>query len=228
MRKDIADLVYPVISYALDLHERIERNDLVNIAEEQAALRELLLPSPTPHTDDESDERAAALKIPPEYLGAAEGNSGASASFLGILYALVCWLDEKFVAHPICVEAWGRQPLELLFYGRNDRDWKFWEQAALARSLPSPDALEAFYLCAMLGFRGEYRETPERLTSWTSAAASQIDEALPAWRAPASLEPVVHVPPLSGVTWLRRMLFAAATMLLCLIPAAAFFVARKD
>jgi type VI protein secretion system component VasF len=138
----------------------------------------------------------------------------------------VCWLDELLGHHDLTAEEWQRQTLETLMYGTNDGDWRFWEQARIAETLPYSDALETHYLCVTLGFRGKYRDTPAGALTWAANAMRRIDELLPHWRAPAALKPVIHVPLLSGQRWLNTVLAAAGMLLCCLIPLVAFLLAR--
>src|SRR6185312_5642130 len=120
-------------------------------------------------------------------------------SFLGIRYALVCWLDELFTSDRIWQAAWNERKLEVELYGSNDRAWKFWQQAALAQARPAADALEAAYLCVTLGFRGKLRDQADRLEPWIAAARlrlGKVDEL--SWAYAAEPEPATDVPPLHG------------------------------
>ena len=66
---------------------------------------------------------------------------------------MVCWLDELFLVDSAWDARWNESKLELALYGTNDRAWHFWEQARLADTRPGTEALSAFFLCVMLGFR---------------------------------------------------------------------------
>src|SRR5262249_62306200 len=95
-------------------------------------------------------------------------------AFLGIRYALVCWLDEIFILDSPWASEWNERKLEEGLYGTNDRAWKFWEQARKAEARPGTDALEVYYLCVVLGFRGDLRNAPERLAGWRNTIESRI------------------------------------------------------
>src|SRR5205807_5159764 len=90
--------------------------------------------------------------------GLADEATEAGDRFLGVRYALACWLDEFFILNTPWEKKWNERKLEVELYGTNDRAWKFWRQAELALALPQDDAVEAFFLCVMLGFRGQYRD----------------------------------------------------------------------
>src|SRR5262245_63329913 len=47
-----------------------------------------------------------------------------------------------------------------------ERAVKFWEQARQAELRGDADGVEVFYLCVMLGFRGELRDDPGALRDW--------------------------------------------------------------
>src|SRR5947209_13972033 len=89
----------------------------------------------------------------------------AGRPFLGVRYALACWLDELLILNSPWSAAWNERKLEAALYGTNDRAWKFWEQAELAAARPTTDALEGFFLCVVLGFRGELGLEPERFAA---------------------------------------------------------------
>jgi type VI secretion system protein ImpK len=50
----------------------------------------------------------------------------------------------------------------------------FWEQARLAEGRPHIDALEAYYLCVMLGFRGQYLGKPQDLQQWRQRVQARL------------------------------------------------------
>jgi type VI secretion system protein ImpK len=210
MQESIAHLVHPVFSYGLQLKERLDRGDSPTFEIEQAALKGLLL--------SEIEARRWA-----DFGGDAdtqsEGRARGSQQFFGIRYALVCWLDELFIMNSSWSARWNERKLEVALYGTNDRAWKFWEQARLAESRGGADAVDVYFLCVMLGFRGELREEPERLQAWVAATRSQVMRShLQEWPYPPELEPPSSVPPLDGTEKFRRMLVVAGVVLLVLVP----------
>src|SRR5262249_45667990 len=96
---------------------------------------------------------------------------------------------------------WNEHKLETALYGTNDRAHEFWRQADRALHQPTTEALEAFYWCVQLGFRGERRHDPVGLAAWRDRARRKIAARLrppPAWPdvAPESVRPSAR--PLGG------------------------------
>jgi type VI protein secretion system component VasF len=91
---------------------------------------------------------------------------------------------------------------------------------------PTTDALEVFYLCAMLGFRGELGDAPEKLANWQAAASARLSR-VPAWTPPPALDPPTDVPLLRGRAKLQRMVFVAGLALLLILPALAFYLVQQ-
>jgi type VI secretion system protein ImpK len=153
MQDKIARHVHQVFGAGLEVKERLERGERPDFAVEHARLRGLL------PGDSE-------LRYLPDYVGDAGGSASnprgsqagmrGSEAFLGIRYALACWLDEIFVVDSPWSAAWSEQTLEVALYGgSSQRAWRFWEQAKKAEARPGTDALEVYLWCVMLGFRGE-------------------------------------------------------------------------
>src|SRR5262245_47739023 len=106
MREEIANLVHPILSYGVDLRAKLGRDEPLDLKNEQAVLRGLL----------KSDAQARAWT---DYGGeATEGSpagdsEGGSERFLGIRYALVCWLDEIMIVDSPWKQAWSERSLEV-------------------------------------------------------------------------------------------------------------------
>jgi type VI secretion system protein ImpK len=226
MREEIANRVHPLLAAGLRLHERLARGESPSFEAEQATLVGLLLGEGGPrqaHAGDdfEGDPAGEATRTDPE-------TGRIQEAFLGARYALVCWLDERFVLDSSWSERWNEHKLEVRLYATNDRSWRFWDQARLAASRQTADALEVFFLCVMLGFSGELDGDPQRLSGWVAATREQLARARSReWQPPPELEPVTRVPPLRGRQALRRMLLVVSAVLLVMIPAVAFFLARE-
>jgi type VI secretion system protein ImpK len=198
MRADLARLVHPVIAYGLHLKERLYRGEELDVGTEQTAVRGLLL----------SDEQA---REKPDFGGDGTGH------FLGVRYALACWLDEIFILDSPWGEIWNDRKLEDSLYRSNDRAWKFWEQAE--RAADRPDALEAFYLCMLLGFRGIYVEDPAKLAEYRrnwERVFQQLQQKGP--ELPPDSRPPLNVLPMHGRERFQKMVLAWAVALLVLIP----------
>jgi type VI secretion system protein ImpK len=197
MREEIGNLVYPVLRHGLRLKEALERGEgnKHDLATEQSSLKGLL-------------KTAAEAQRWPVF-------SGDGDQFLGVRYALVCWLDEVFIESP-WGDRWNERKLEEALYKHNERAYRFWEQARVAESRTDNDALEAFYLCVMLGFRGDLRDRTEKLEDWRKSAESQLNQGREvAFALPAGLPPPRNAPPLTGRSRLHR---AFAILGVVLIP----------
>ena len=212
MQESIAQLVHPVFSYGLQLKERLSRGEALTFEIEQAALKGLLL-------SEIEARRWADFAGDGDPAGGSSGRGRGAQQFLGIRYALVCWLDELFILDSPWSARWNERKLEVALYGTNDRAWKFWEQAKQTEARSGSDAIEVFFLCVMLGFRGEVVEEPERLRGWVAAARSQLARVKgQEWVAPPELVPTSHVPPLVGRQRLLRMVVTGGVLLLVLVP----------
>lgn len=220
MQEAIANLVHPVLIQGLQLKDRLSMGEEPQFEIEQAALKGLLLSDiEARHWADFGGDAGQDLGL--------EGRPRSDRAFLGIRYALTCWVDELFTLNSPWASRWNERKLEVALYATNDRAWKFWEQARLAEARAGTDAIEAFYLCVMLGFRGELREEPERLSAWGAAARAQIGRGRGGdWPYPPELEPPSNVPPLSGASKLRRMILTGGVVLLIIVPLMAVLVQR--
>jgi type VI secretion system protein ImpK len=217
MRKEIADLVYPVITHALRLKEQLDRGEDISFQAEQSNLKGLL------KSDSEARQWSEYVGNVPQGLSAARAGA---ETFLGIRYALVCWLDDLFILDSPWREEWTEKTLELELYGTRSRAERFWEQARRAEARPESDALEVFFLCVMLGFRGSRDAQPrEGLKAWRESAHAQIaSKQAGGWKPPAAPDPVINVPPLYGAGRFRRMVVTVGLAVLMMIPAAAFYL----
>ncbi|QDU93850.1 DotU family type IV/VI secretion system protein [Lignipirellula cremea] len=216
MHPKTATLVYQVVDYGLRLQERLRQGESPDLETEQAVIKNLLM-------FDDSDGGPAARQGQ-----AAEWDAAQGKRFFGVRYALVCWLDEVFCSDSDWGKAWNERKLEVELYGTNDRAWRFWEQARLAQIRGGGEAFEAYYLCVMLGFRGEFREHPHKLQSWTGAAKLQLGKVAELdWRYESDFDEKSTAPPLRGRARFRRMMVAAWAAVLLLTPVTAFFLVRK-
>ncbi len=228
MQEDIAELVHPVIAHGLQLQERLDRGESPDISVEQAVFKDLLL------TESEAsrwtDFGGEARRVGGRFSQPGTGNAGRGFSdpFLGIRYALVCWLDETFTCDSLWGTLWNERKLEVELYGSNDRAWKFWEQAQRAQARPQSSAFEAFFLCVMLGFRGNLRGDPDKLQTWIAHAKHRLGNVEQMdWPYGNELEPPTHVSPLRGREKLRQMVVTAWITLLLLVPVVAFLIVHE-
>jgi type VI secretion system protein ImpK len=217
MREEIASLVYPVLTHGLRLKKRLaEGDDAPDFATAQNELQGLLQSaSGAQRWADFGGDRPIGDSV--------RGRSG--DQFLGIRYALVSWLDEIFILDSPWKDQWSERSLEVDLYNSRERAWKFWEQADRASARPSTDALEVFFLCVMLGFRGDKGNNPDELKHWCERVKAQLDKGQgPDFTLPVEGQPRTYVPPLAGARRLENMLVAAGVAVLVLVPTLVFLL----
>jgi type VI secretion system protein ImpK len=216
MPEELANLVYPFLTYGLRLKERLASRELPDLPATQRALQGLLFPaSPAAHSADFAGDQPG-----PAGFAAVAGTE----RFLGIRYALTCWIDEIMVADTPWTDKWNENKLEPALYTSGERFWRFWAQAERAAREGRTDALEAFLLCAMLGFRGEYKDRPEELRTKLREFQTQIGQ-MGDWP-PGHVygQAPTNVPPLAGERRKQRMLALAVTCLFLVVFVAAFLI----
>lgn len=150
------------------------------------------------------------------WLDQAEAHLGHSADWQLAKYALVAWIDEVLI-----VDApwegrnwWKENAMEVEVFNTRLRHEMFYQKAKEASALPQKDALETFYVCVVLGFRGLYRDPvaaaslaePRQLApdleTWARETAMAIRLGL--GRPPISdaSKPLEGAPPLQGPSML--------------------------
>ncbi len=233
MREELARIVFPVFSYGQSLRQRVEMGDQPEMEVEQAQLKRLLLSDlEAQHTADFGGERYIVDGGTAVGLRPSMNVPGASKeTFLGARYALVCWLDEIFILDcPKTRDFWNEWKLEPLLYPPSaERAWRFWEQAQKAQARPGADALEVFYLCVMLGFRGDLREQPDKLNAWVAATQTRIDRVqTDAWVPPSDAgDPPGNAAPRRARERLQNMLVAASLVILAWVFVGAFLLVQE-
>jgi type VI secretion system protein ImpK len=185
MSPEFAKAVDPVFMDVLSLLEKIERGE----------------------SPDAQDQR---LRITAR-LQQAEAKVGRSAQWQLAKYALASWIDEVLLDAPWAGrDWWENNALEVELFGTRLRNEQFYIKAQEAGSQPQRDALEVFYLCAVLGFRGLYRDAqagalladarglPANLDAWAkqTAAAIRLGQGRPPLGQPGPTSE--GAPPLSG------------------------------
>ncbi len=205
MREEIADLVYPIVAYAVQTLQSVQHGDRVDMNAVQSELRGRL-------------KTASEAQRWPDF-------GGDGDRFLGIRYGLTCWLDEIFLRDSPWHAEWNERKLEESLYGSNERAWKFWFQAKLAQARPGTDALEAYHLLVMLGFRGEGPEKPETIETWRDAAEAQLTRAQSQpWSGPQELQPDMVVTPRRGRERMRTVIILLIGAAAIVVPFASFFL----
>jgi type VI secretion system protein ImpK len=202
MTPDFAKAVDPVFEYVLELLDRIEAGRETSAEREhQRILRAV--------------DRAEAE------LGA--GNENWQSAKFG----LVCWIDEMLSAHVWeGAEYWSNNPLERELFGTADRALLFYTWAKKAAAERQRDALEVYFVCVILGFRGLY-EIPEvaadlvdkfELTATLNDWLSQTGSALQLRRGVPPINPTGKIPP--GAPELRGYSLMMAALLAVILAGA--------
>ncbi|MEO7034526.1 MAG: DotU family type IV/VI secretion system protein [Polyangiaceae bacterium] len=99
-------------------------------------------------------------------------------------YALVAFIDEQVLKSSWTGRAeWMSQPLQLIFYREYTAGENFFVRLrSLLQSGARPLALEVYYLCLALGFRGAYGVSGEvsAVNGFVDAARRELAKSLPA------------------------------------------------
>jgi type VI secretion system protein ImpK len=131
MTPNFAQAVDPIFLYVLALLDRISRDTKPKPQEERARIRALI------------DEAEARL--------------GTGIEWELAKYAVVSWIDEMLVdAFWDGREWWSNNVLEIELFNTRECNEKFFIKAQQASTVSGRDALEVFYVCVILGFRGLY------------------------------------------------------------------------
>jgi type IV/VI secretion system ImpK/VasF family protein len=171
MKLECFELVDPVLQRGMDLKERFLQSAPVLRGDGELH-----------RTVDETQGELKRLLQDRRWTAAGQDGGGRlpathDESFLGIRYALVCWLDEIFIHDcPLLAPHWNERKLEHQLYGTNDRATAFLRQAQLAEGRAEGDALEVYFLCALLGFQGEWHNKPEDWQAWVARVRTQLPE----------------------------------------------------
>ncbi|MAD80373.1 MAG: type IV secretion protein DotU [Planctomycetaceae bacterium] len=161
MTPEFSQAIDPIFMHVLGLLDRIEHGDEPAPEEERLRIRAL------------TDQAEAIL--------------GKSKEWELAKFGLISWIDELLVDAPWeGRDWWSNNVLEMqLFNSRKAYD-QFFIMAVEAASLTGKDALEVFYVCAILGFRGLYRDVdsgpalaqslnlPQSLEEWSRQSATSI------------------------------------------------------
>ncbi|MFN7291627.1 MAG: DotU family type IV/VI secretion system protein [Pirellula sp.] len=210
MGTQLSRVVDPIFAIGISLLERIERNISFDYEREHAAILEQF----------------------------ARGDSlaGEDGAWRLARYALAVWIDEICLSLPWNgSEWWQSNILEMEIFQSRICNVRFFELAKQAASYRDRQALDVFYCCVVLGFRGMYAsseclpnqssvgEFPATLQNWLEWASRLLNaNTTPSYQlGPNRI--VAGAPPLSGrrqqVVWT-----AAAAMLFALNVALASLV----
>jgi type VI secretion system protein ImpK len=161
MTPRFAQAVDPIFLQVLGLLDRLSRGE-----------------SPSPQ-----DERLRIRAI----IDQAEATLGSGTEWELAKYAIVAWIDELLIdASWPGQDWWSNNVLEMEYFKSRSRFEKFWVRAQEATTLERRDALEVYYICVVLGFRGLYRDPnasdyllrdyglPPDVDSWARQATMSI------------------------------------------------------
>ena len=213
MTPNFSQAVDRVFAHVLELLERISRGQPVSAQEERRRIRFWI--------DD------------------AEANLGLTAEWQLAKYGLVAWVDEVLIEAPWPDKNWWiENTLEWELFSTHEAYEQFYVRANEAATLTNKDALEVFFICVVLGFRGLYRDPsgavrasqlqlPPDLSIWTkqSSIAIRTGQGRPPLN--ESGEPGAGAPPLDG----KFQLIGAALVTTILAAAAivlAVFVSNRS
>jgi type VI secretion system protein ImpK len=227
MRDQLLSLVTPVLRIGLRLRDEWSRGEgpPFDAGRELLlqAFRDLFAVFPPPTTPTLNADQGQV-----DLLGGGNSEAPPDFRYLGVGYALASWADEIFTLNSPVAIRWNERKFEAEFYATNDRAWRFWLQARLAAERPGDDDLEVFYLCAALGFRGEWTDDPGKLRAWLGATRDRLVKGLrQEWVGPPAVDPPASVPPRYGKARVRRMAAVAGLAVLLCIPAAVVLIARQ-
>jgi type VI secretion system protein ImpK len=149
MTPQFAQAVDPIMLHVLGQLDRIAREENLSPQDERVRIRGLL------------DQAEAML--------------GAGEQWRLAKYALASWIDEMLVEAPWSGrDWWSNNVLEVELFNSRECYDRFYVLAKEASTLTQRDALEVFYVCVVLGFRGLYRD-PEFARSTIQALALPPD-----------------------------------------------------
>jgi type VI secretion system protein ImpK len=139
MTPDFAEAVDPIFLFVFKLLDRIERNERLDAAHEREVLR-----GKFQDADSKLERREQEWKL--------------------TKYAIVSWIDDLLIydAPWDGKNWWENNSLEFEMFNTRDRATEFYNRAKEAAKSTRSNALEVYYVCAALGFRGFYRESSEQ------------------------------------------------------------------
>jgi type VI secretion system protein ImpK len=200
MTPQFAAAVDPIFQHVLELLERINRSERLDPSEEGRRIQ--------------------------NWLREAEAHLGQKKDWELAKYALVSWIDDLLIEAPWEGRLWWKEnALEVELFNTRERATLFYSKAKEASNLTRRDALEVFYVCVVLGFRGLYRDgsavlladqlgLPVDLESWAREASRSIQ--LGQGRPPIDAMPR----PGSGAPPLEGKFVLVGSSLLCVVLAA--------
>jgi len=207
MTPKFAQAIDPVMLHVLGLLDRISREERPSAPDERLRIRTLI------------DQAEALL--------------GANEQWQLAKYAVAAWTDEMLVDAPWeGRDWWSNNVLEVELFSSRECYDRFYILAKEASALANRDALEVFYICVVLGFRGLYRDPefsrstiqslglPPDVESWARQAAMSVRLGQGRPQITGKKRDLVGAPPLRGryvALWSCLALVMAATVLAVMV-----------
>jgi type VI secretion system protein ImpK len=160
MTDAFADLVMPIFHRLIHLRDRLARGEPKTIDDVRRATTAWI---------EEADRRAAAGASP-------ELRQSYNRARFGLVALIDEVLNDSEWGQAV---GWGSEEhfLEWFMYQSRSRAYRFYEHADAAEARGDVDALEAYLLCACLGFKGDFAHDPQQLNAWVERAYGRIAEA---------------------------------------------------
>jgi len=162
MSPRIAEAVDPIFLRVFDLLDRIDAQDLVVVSEEFRLLEAVFA---------DADRFMARNNIEWEH----------------VKYAIATWIDEMLIQAYDWPgkEEYKKKRMEVRLFDTMNASFDFFKRAQRAADDLQPDAVEAFYLSAMMGFQGIYAEAegtpgegfPRDTQTWIDQFAKLVQDA---------------------------------------------------
>lgn len=151
MSPEFSRAVDKVFVGVIDLLERISKNEYKDPSEERQYVR--------------------------GRLDAAEAMLGSREDWQLAKYGLVAWIDEMMIEAPWPgSQWWENNALEPELFGDRNAYTLFYDKAKDASSMSNKDALEVFFVCVVLGFRGLYQQVEGMAVSEQYGLPATVEE----------------------------------------------------
>jgi type VI secretion system protein ImpK len=150
---------------------------------------------PSAHLPSPAELRQRLLGVLERMVASGRAAGVAEADLAEARYAIVAFIDEQILKSSWAGRTeWMSQPLQLLLYRENTAGENFFvRMRALLQDGRRPAALEAYYLCLSLGFRGAYERAGDigPIATFLESAREQLGKRLPA---ASTLSPSARLP----------------------------------
>jgi type VI secretion system protein ImpK len=139
---------------------------------------------PSAHLPSPAELQQRLLGVLERMVASGRAAGVAEADLAEARYAIVAFIDEQILKSSWAGRTeWMSQPLQLLLYRENTAGENFFvRMRALLQDGRRPAALEAYYLCLALGFRGAYERAGDigPIATFLESGREQLGKRLPA------------------------------------------------